>query len=398
MSDGPRMLPCMGRPPLDVGTYGKVNRYRAPAGGYVARVQYRDTTGKTRRVTKSSPKSYAQAERLLKSELAKRQVSDVQGVTGQSRARVLRERWQSDLEASDKSINTKQRYSEVAALHLASAFDDLRVSEITTFRVETVLSALVATGKRATARTARSILVQWLDIAVRNDAVPLNSARATTPIKNAKSSPLAANPEDIQRVRAAFATDPKAQRADLLSVFDVMLGTGARIGEVLALRWSDVDLDSETPTVTIAGTVVREPGTGVQIQGHPKTERSRRRIALPDHVSAMLSARLASAGPDGIDVVFPSSAGTVRDPISFRRQWKAALERLELPALMPHDLRKTVATSVARLLSDRDAADLLGHTAVGMTHRHYIERTPDAPDVRHVLDDYFASTTVESTR
>ena len=63
---------------------------------------------------------------------------------------------------------------------------------------------------------------------------------------------------------------------------------------------------------------------------------------------------------------------------------------------MPHDLRKTIATSVARSLSDKDAVDLLGHTAVGMTHRHYIERTPDALDMRHVLDDYFVSTTAES--
>ena len=56
-----------------------------------------------------------------------------------------------------------------------------------------------------------------------------------------------------------------------------MLATGARIGEILALRWKDVDLAATVPTVTISGTVVRVTGQGMTIQDHPKSAAGRRR-------------------------------------------------------------------------------------------------------------------------
>ncbi|WP_205208149.1 MULTISPECIES: hypothetical protein [unclassified Arthrobacter] len=68
---------------------------------------------------------------------------------------------------------------------------------------------------------------------------------------------------------------------DLLDVLDIFLATGARIGEVLAIRWKDVDLRVEPSTITISGTVVMEKGRGDYRQDHPKTRAGFRTMKVP---------------------------------------------------------------------------------------------------------------------
>ena len=48
----------------------------------------------------------------------------------------------------------------------------------------------------------------------------------------------------------------------MADIIDLMLATGCRIGEILALRWSDLDLDGDLPTLTVSGTIKTETGTG----------------------------------------------------------------------------------------------------------------------------------------
>ncbi len=60
-----------------------------------------------------------------------------------------------------------------------------------------------------------------------------------------------------------------------------MLGTSARIGEVLAVRRRDIDITGAPPSIRIAGTIVAHRGDPVQRQDHPKTAKSRRTVAIP---------------------------------------------------------------------------------------------------------------------
>jgi integrase len=160
-----------------------------------------------------------------------------------------------------------------------------------------------------------------------------------------------------------------------------MLATGARIGEVLALRWSDVDLAASPPTVTISGTVVRVPGEGMIIQDHPKSASGRRRLIIPGFlVDVLLRRQVEQVEPAESDVVFPSGVGTLRDPSNFRDQWRQARDRLGLNWVTPHSFRKSVAT----VMSDKDgnsrgAADQLGHAGTAITEKRYVARTHAGP-------------------
>lgn len=75
-----------------------------------------------------------------------------------------------------------------------------------------------------------------------------------------------------------------------------MLGTSARIGEVLGLRRCDVDVTGAPPSVRIAGTIVAHRGEPVQRQDHPKTAKSRRTVAIPSFAAEAIRKRLERGG------------------------------------------------------------------------------------------------------
>ncbi len=56
--------------------------------------------------------------------------------------------------------------------------------------------------------------------------------------------------------------DRPGPKYDMADIIDLMLVTGCRIGEILALRWSDLDLDGDLPILTVSGTIETETGTG----------------------------------------------------------------------------------------------------------------------------------------
>ncbi|MCP3423851.1 hypothetical protein [Nocardioides pinisoli] len=80
-------------------------------------------------------------------------------------------------------------------------------------------------------------------------------------------------------------------------IIDLLLATGCRIGEVLALRWTDIDLSATPPTVSISGTIKTETGKGTFRKAKPESDASKRTIALPPFAVAVRRARQTEAKP-----------------------------------------------------------------------------------------------------
>ena len=99
-----------------------------------------------------------------------------------------------------------------------------------------------------------------------------------------------------------------------------MLGTSARIGEVLAIRRRDIDITGPVPSIRLAGTIVSRNGEPTFRQDHPKTAKSRRIVALPTFASDAVRQRLAKVGSMGLDsLVFQSRDGTPLTTANVRR-------------------------------------------------------------------------------
>lgn len=179
------------------------------------------------------------------------------------------------------------------------------------------------------------------------------------------------------------------------ALYALALSSGARQGELLALRWSDVDMD--VGTIRITRTLVRgvrhgaPSASGVPrsewIFTEPKTASSRRTIpigrtaleALRAHRRLQAEERLrAGSGWDDGDLVFASTVGTPLDASNIRVVYRAMLKQAELPLIRFHDLRHTAATLLLEAgVHPRAVADRLGHATPSLvmnTYGHVTER------------------------
>jgi integrase len=157
---------------------------------------------------------------------------------------------------------------------------------------------------------------------------------------------------------------------------------GLRQGEILGLRWSDVDLEAATIRVTQA--LQRVNGRLDFVE--PKSQSSRRTIPLPAtvaralraHRSRQLEERLAAGARwRESDLVFTTSVGTPLDCRNVTRRFQAALEGAGLPRLRFHDLRHTAASlMLAQGVPPRVVMETLGHSQISLTMNTYSHVIP----------------------
>lgn len=108
---------------------------------------------------------------------------------------------------------------------------------------------------------------------------------------------------------------PKSS-GDMAGIIELMLATGARIGEVLALRWGDIDLDAST--LEINATIKTEPGKGTyrKVLARPRT------VDLPEYTTLLLGRRRRTMPANQFDAVFPTRNATWQQVDNAERRWR----------------------------------------------------------------------------
>lgn len=175
----------------------------------------------------------------------------------------------------------------------------------------------------------------------------------------------------------------KGERLETL--YSIALSIGLRRGEILGLRWQDLDL--EAGTLSVRQAVQRIRGKGM-IFAPPKTDRAQRTINLPTpvvpslrkHRRVQLEERLrAGSRWREFDLVFASNIGTPLEPRNLDRHFKRMLAKAGLPDMRFHDLRHTAASlMLAANVNPRTAADILGHSRISVTLDTYSHVMPAA--------------------
>ena len=185
--------------------------------------------------------------------------------------------------------------------------------------------------------------------------------------------------DQARHLVAGTAGDPTAEppiEPDRLhALYAVAIATGMRQGELLALRWSDVDLDAGT--VTIRHTLQRR----TRELAEPKTDRSRRTLHVGSSTVAVFRehrSRQPVRGRDGY--VFTSRDGTTLDSRNVTQELQAALGRLGLPRQRFHDLRHAYATLM--LEDGEELAVVSRRSATRPVDDGGRVRAPDAGDAR----------------
>lgn len=227
-----------------------------------------------------------------------------------------------------------------------------------------------------TVRNVRAVLRAALNQAVKRRRIPYNVATLVEIPRAEKPRIAPLTPGQARALLGAVQGDP------LEAPYRVALSLGLRRGEVLALRWEDVDFTCQELRVT--GSARRT--NRVLQRRTTKTDSSIRTLPLPEQLIQVLRQHRvqqdqARARPDWHehDLVFPSRVGTLMEPGNLYRQFKAVLKRAGLPAgTRFHDLRHSCATLLlAQGVPLVVVRDMLGHTQISTTADIYGHVLPE---------------------
>lgn len=369
----------MPRPPLPLETYGKIRR-TTHNGSPAAVAYYRDSDGVTRRMLRTG-RTPTVAENALKEALRDRLAPTGDLITRDSTMEALAGAWRAEM-LTDPNLadGTKLTYQEAMKTALRG-LSGVRVGEATPAKLNRYIQA-VAKKTPGAARSVRIVLKHMMAHAVFAGAIDQNPVSETKAVTRTKPTVKALRADDVASIRDLLETWDagidkynRPRNGSLRDTMDMYAATGARTSEVLALRWTDFDFESDPPTVTLNGTVAKNLDGKLIIKGSLKTDKSHRQLELPEFVGPMLTERARVAYND---LVFPSAAGTPRWPDNLRRDWKSALDGSDYAHVTPGAFRKAVATLLAEELGVEAARDQLGHTSFGNL-KYYVEQASRGP-------------------
>jgi integrase len=294
------------------------------------------------------------------------------------------DRWLSDSVRDTVKATTFERYEQIARLHLKPALGRVKLNALTPTHVRGLYREKLEAGSSArTVRYIHTTLHKALKQAVMDGLILRNATEAVKPPQLSREEMCPLTPEQAKHL-----LQTAHEAGDRLEALYVLaINTGLRQGELLGLKWDDVDLEDgslqvrRTLTVTKNGPVLTTP----------KTTSSRRSVkltskaieALKHHLDRQLGEidRVGSLWSEN-GLIFASEMG---EPLNrhnlTRRSFKPLLMRAELPQIRFHDLRHTCATLLlTRNVNPKIVSEMLGHSTIAITLDTYSHVLPNMRD------------------
>jgi integrase len=266
--------------------------------------------------------------------------------------------------------------------HIVPALGRLKLKDLNPTHVRGFYREKLDSGlSAATVRKMHSVLRKALKQAVLDGLIPRNVCEAVKPPKVERKE---IRPLDQEQTKAVLEA---ASGERLEALYVLAIHTGMREGELLGLKWEDVDL--ERRVLRLRRGLVREGGK--VMLGDLKTPKSRRGVrltraaveALRDHLQQQLE-EMEQMGslyqPGGL--VFATKSGTLINPSNLRnRSFKPLLKRAGIQDICFHDLRHTCATLLlSQGTHPKLVQELLGHATIAITLDTYSHFLPSMGD------------------
>jgi integrase len=279
------------------------------------------------------------------------------------------ERWLRDWANNNVSNKTWTRYAQLLRKHFASRLGSVPIQKLRAADLQAAYAAMAEEGladqtrlhlHRVVHRTLGHAL-QW-GVVTRNVATMVDAPR----VRGHEIEIL--TPAEVKLVLE------RLRGRSLYPIASMALASGMRRGELLALRWQDIDLDGATLKVERA---LEQTKRGGLVFKPPKTRYGRRTITLPPstvtelraHRKAQAEQRLAlglGRAPEDA-LVFATWDGSTRSPNALTKEWSKAMQAASLEATF-HSLRHTHAsTLIASGLDVLTISRRLGHGSPAIT-------------------------------
>jgi integrase len=272
--------------------------------------------------------------------------------------------------------NTLVRYAGIVRNHIKPALGHKKIKNLSRVEVRRLYNEK---SKRLSPRSVDYLhvtLQKALNQAMRDDLIPRNVAAGERPRSSRQRSPKEAEALSQEQVRALLKA-ASGERNE--SLYIVAVHTGLRQGELLGLKWTDVDLDAGELRVRRSLKVTAD-GLGF---GPPKNKASRRSVPLNKTAVAALKAHRKRQNEERLrtpewvdnDLVFPNRAGKPMDHNNlYHREYKALLKEAGLAeqGITFHSLRHTFGTALFKIGEHpKIVQSLLGHASIVQTMDTY---------------------------
>ncbi len=273
---------------------------------------------------------------------------------------------------------THRRYTENTNLHFRPFFGKMKLAKLSAIHIETFYADRLAAGLGGTTvNLLHNILHSALKQAVRLNLITRNPTEMVDPPR--KTTP----EQKAWDARQTSAFLKVADQHEWAALWRLAITTGLRRGELLGLRWSDIDW--EQGALSVRRTLSRGATGGYEF-GVPKTQAGKRKVELTSSVMASLQAhrrrqveaRLALDAPyQDQELIFADALGGPVHPNTMRNQFLKLVAQAGVPPIRIHDLRHTSATLMlangehVKIVSER-----LGHASIAITLDRYSHVTP----------------------
>jgi len=342
----------------------------------------RDAAGTRHRTYKTVKGTKREAQAALTAELAERN----RGVAAFAGRLTLAEylgQWMRDYASIRVRPATLMRYRSAINRHIVPHLGNIKLRSVRPADIQRTHRTCLE-GERLSARTVlhhHRILHEALEHAVGWQLLASNPVDGAQPPRPERAEIQTLNPAQAAALLAA------AEGTAIGPIISMALHTGARVGEILGLRWDDIDF--VRGRVAIRCTVQRITGNGM-VEGPTKTHRSQRPISLAPEYLAELQlhrerqeAEIVRLGDAYIrnNLVFAQALGQHFEPGQIARSFAKLVSKLDLPAIRFHDLRHTHATLLlAQGANPKVVSERLGHATVGLTLDRYSHVLPSVQE------------------
>ncbi len=295
------------------------------------------------------------------------------------------EEWLRDYVAINTTPRTQYRYTEIVRIHLVPALGSIPLKGLQARHIQAHYAEALVSGHRKregglsaqTVHYHHRVLFEALKHAVKKGILIRNVAEAVDAPRVTRREFAVLGPEEVNRFLEA------AKNSPYYTIFFTAIYTGLRRGELLGLRWCDIDLD--LGLLSVVQTLQHIQG-GEHIFKEPKSKSGRRQIALPPSLAILLrehkvkeaGTRILADNPlTPADLVFSHTDGTPIRPNSVTRAFTKLARSIGLEGVRFHDLRHAHASLMLRQgVHPKIVSERLGHSNITMTLEIYSHVLP----------------------
>lgn len=397
----------MARSKLRAGELGTIKVLQLPSGRFQARSRMCDELGELQRLKASGDTQDAAIQQLRAKADA---IRNDTGGPSLSKEATISEVGRVFLYDKERSATveptTMEAYEQSIRNVIVPVCGDLMLRDFSVRRCNRILADIRENYSLAAARKARSVFSQVCQTGIEYEILTFNPVRDARrlPLPEKKTSVL--SPTQlilVQRLIRTWRTDtgygPRPNVQALENGMWIMVGTSARVGEVLALRRCDVDVTSDPPTALVNATMQQSRKEGNRRKNAPKRTRQRRRIALPSFAAAAVRSQLTVTDREPEASLFATKAGKPMTVSNFERLLRGFVDDneaalrvagIDVDEFSTHIFRRSTATIVEAAAGITLASRLLGHANEQITRASYVVSAEQVdPITAEIMDAAF---------